>query len=408
MRILGIYIGLGLVYFGAMVWLTASGASRAPFDVNWYNSIAFGGYQYNGNPSMQQNPAFFPMYPILVRCMAWLVECQPPMVNFFTSILLFAGTLAFYVKILKNLFPVLNPEIVAAVTFSNPFAIYLLNGYSEAAWLFALSGFVLCMIKKRLMLAVLFINIGALSRPYGILLVLVFVGVLLWPSLEKTCRTGKIQLIASDLRPLVLYTPFAFLTLAGFTLYLNGYFNDPLLFSHVMESWGTGDNHPSLLNLTGYGFIKMMFDEWLGIRTNIIGILAPRLWALLYLGFSAVIVASALIKIVGRLMQRQPADFNPLLMTSALFLLFNWNNSYWDVEKSIENMGRHLLPVYLFAVPAAMMWGERFIHRSVSLNHDTDPPPNRGACTWALPVIIVQMGLFVYFTYRFYTGLWVS
>jgi hypothetical protein len=409
LRILGIWGALGVVYCGAMILLMAYGtATKSPWDAGWYNIIAFSGYQFNGNLSTGQTPAFFPMYPLLVRFMAWTTGYQPPLVNFLTSFLLLSGTMVFYAKIVDNLFPALAPETVVAVMFSNPFAIYLFNGYSEAAWLFAVSGFVLCMLRRNFFWAIVFINIGALARPYGILLVIVFAMGLLWRSLKESLRTGKIKFIASDIRPLLVQTPLAFISLIGFTLYLNTYFDDPLLFKHILYAWKPGEYNPSWLNLIGVGFFHEFLAELRRIAPDWIGIFTPRLWALVYLGFCVVVISAALISMAFQLIRRQATVFNPLLMTAALFLVFKWFSSPWHVQNSVNNLGRHLLPVYLFAIPAAMSWWETFINRASSLKRNADQVIHKVPCTWVIPVIILQTGLFVYFAVRFYKGLWVS
>jgi 4-amino-4-deoxy-L-arabinose transferase-like glycosyltransferase len=42
------------------------------WDAGWYMDIVQHGYNYNGNPNLQQNIAFFPLYPIIMKLFSLL------------------------------------------------------------------------------------------------------------------------------------------------------------------------------------------------------------------------------------------------------------------------------------------------------------------------------------------------
>ena len=46
------------------------------WDSGWYLGIATDGYSYNGDPSIQQNINFYPLYPLLSRITATLLHIE--------------------------------------------------------------------------------------------------------------------------------------------------------------------------------------------------------------------------------------------------------------------------------------------------------------------------------------------
>src|SRR3954471_25030138 len=73
-----VVVALGLVFSQKYLPSSIERWSAGPFsyhqllqwDSEWYFKIATEGYRYNGDPTIQQNIVFYPLYPMLARGLA--------------------------------------------------------------------------------------------------------------------------------------------------------------------------------------------------------------------------------------------------------------------------------------------------------------------------------------------------
>ena len=56
-----------IVFAAIRAWALAHGGTPVPWDASWYLDVAMRGYQFNGDISFQQNVAFLPAYPYVLR-----------------------------------------------------------------------------------------------------------------------------------------------------------------------------------------------------------------------------------------------------------------------------------------------------------------------------------------------------
>ena len=78
-------VALGLVFSQKYLPIAADVWSAGPFwyhqllqwDSEWYFKIATEGYRYNGDPTIQQNVVFYPLYPMLARGLAAISGLTP-------------------------------------------------------------------------------------------------------------------------------------------------------------------------------------------------------------------------------------------------------------------------------------------------------------------------------------------
>ena len=87
---ISVFAGGGRARTGILAEISAHYAGRwsaGPFwyhqllqwDSEWYFKIATEGYRYNGDPTIQQNIVFYPLYPMLSRGLAAISGLTPRM-----------------------------------------------------------------------------------------------------------------------------------------------------------------------------------------------------------------------------------------------------------------------------------------------------------------------------------------
>lgn len=110
----------------------------ARWDAGWYMGIAVEGYQFNpaARPELQQNIAFFPAYPMLMRFVSPLMGRQALWAGVMVSLVAFFMALGYLLRLARL---ELRDEgaALAAVTMlaAYPFAVYFSAAYTEALFL---------------------------------------------------------------------------------------------------------------------------------------------------------------------------------------------------------------------------------------------------------------------------------
>jgi hypothetical protein len=100
---LGLWLGLHVLPHGP-VWVNGGLFRRAGFwDGGWYLSIAKHGYAWSGRADIQQNIAFFPLYPLIERLFhrlgfSWAAAAIVPSLLFAVLLPLLFSALLRYVR----------------------------------------------------------------------------------------------------------------------------------------------------------------------------------------------------------------------------------------------------------------------------------------------------------------------
>jgi hypothetical protein len=196
------------------------------WDGRWYRMVARGGYLLV--PGRQSDPAFFPLYPIVVRGVhaagiGWGVA--GPLLS---NVSLLLGLVLFYA---------LTREI-----FSQPFArratIYLAifplsyvfsMTYPESFVLVLLTAAPLAAIRRRWWLATVCAGAAALARPEGLFLVFPLAGIA-YAQRRNLTPAARGAALACILAPLA--------AIGSYSLYLNTMLHDPLAWSQAERAWG--------------------------------------------------------------------------------------------------------------------------------------------------------------------------
>jgi hypothetical protein len=166
--------------FGAVGDLLVGPAAR--WDSVWYLNIAHDGYGADGDRA-----AFFPLYPMLVKALGWVVG--EPLI---AALLISFGCFLVALAALHRLAVIeVGPEgarwaVVATALF--PGSLWLSAAYSESLFLMVSVGAVLCARRERWAWAGILGALGAATRSAGLLLVVPLA--LLWWDAHRARRAS--------------------------------------------------------------------------------------------------------------------------------------------------------------------------------------------------------------------------
>src|SRR5258705_3959832 len=176
-----VVVALGLVF--SQKYLPATDVwSAGPFwyhqllqwDSEWYFKIVTEGYRYNGDPTIQQNIVFYPLYPMLARGLATISGLTPADALLLVSNV--AGLLAIVALFKREEFgDQLALTTIALLSFF-PASVLLSAGYTEPLVLLLIVSFFLVLKRKHYLSAALLAGLALSTRSTGIVLL----PVLLW------------------------------------------------------------------------------------------------------------------------------------------------------------------------------------------------------------------------------------
>jgi 4-amino-4-deoxy-L-arabinose transferase-like glycosyltransferase len=254
-------VALGLVFSrkyltnGADVW------SAGPmwyhqllqWDSEWYFKIVTEGYRYNGDPTIQQNIVFYPLYPMLARGLATISGLTSADALLLVSNV--AGLLAILVlfKLVREEF---NDQVALATTALLSFfpaSVLLSAGYTEPLVLLLIACFFLALKQKNYLSAALLAGLAVSDRSTGIVLL----PVLLWA-----------MWLNRDQKPfLPVLLPCVLLATAGiwlFMIYLWSAFGTPFAFADGQTAFHQGTTQATRLiaALKLEPFTRMMLNDW--------------------------------------------------------------------------------------------------------------------------------------------------
>jgi Mannosyltransferase (PIG-V) len=212
-------------YFGPSVFRAPLGALEA-WDGVWYRLIAIHGYLLV--PGRQSDPAFFPLYPLLLKIVA-ATGMPLAAAGLLLSNVLFLGALLAFDALTRELYGRQFARRATLILAVFPITYVCSMIYPESLVLFAFALTGLFAARGRWGLCALAAATAALARPEGVLLVLPILG----------CLAGRWRTLASDERgrgvAALLAAPAAAIS---YPLYLGWSLHDPLAWSKAQTAWG--------------------------------------------------------------------------------------------------------------------------------------------------------------------------
>ncbi len=140
------------------------------WDTGWYLGIAIDGYQWNpaSPPHVQQNIAFFPAYPMLVRFLSPLFARQPLWVGVGISLVAFFMALGYFLRLARLEIGDEERAITSVVLLAAyPFAVFFSAAYTEGLFLLTIVAAVYHFRREQLWPAAAWGFVAGLTRPNG-------------------------------------------------------------------------------------------------------------------------------------------------------------------------------------------------------------------------------------------------
>ena len=256
-----VVVALGLVFSQKYLPIATDVWSAGPFwyhqllqwDSEWYFKIATEGYQYSGDPTVQQNIVFYPLYPMLARGLA--ASCGLATSDALLLVSNVAGLLAIVVlfKLVREEFGDQLALATTALLSFFPASVLLSAGYTEPLELLLTASFFLVLKRSRYLPAALLAGLAVADRSTGIVLL----PVLLW---EMWLNRNQRPLLPALIPCVLVATSGLWL----FMLYLWYCFGDPLVFSEGQAAFHLGTTLVARLTaaLELEPFTRMILNDW--------------------------------------------------------------------------------------------------------------------------------------------------
>jgi hypothetical protein len=212
-------------YFGRPIFRPIFGPLEA-WDGVWYRLIAVHGYLLV--PGRQSDPAFFPLYPLLLKIVG-ATGLPIAVAGLLVSNVLFLGALLAFDALSSELFDHHRARRATLLLAVFPTTYVCSMIYPESLVLLAYSLTGLFAVRRRWGACAVTAAVAALARPEGILLTLPILGCLVgqWRSLRPEQRGRGIGALFAG--------PAAAIS---FPIYLGWALHDPLAWSKAQTAWG--------------------------------------------------------------------------------------------------------------------------------------------------------------------------
>lgn len=233
------------------------------WDAGWYMDIVKHGYSYNGNQNIQQNIAFFPLYPIIMGILGQLFGLKNGVATIFPALLTGVASIYAFHSLAKTKLNE-NASLFATAAYAlYPGATFFISAYPTSIMNLLVIIALLEFSKKRYFIAAL---VAGISTAGGALLV--FLSATITLAFAKKIIPQKNKSLTSRFSQLILFGFLAFSGIICFMLYQQLAFGNALVFIDVQKAWGYKTIVERIINLMtlspifggGYGsFIRSIF-----------------------------------------------------------------------------------------------------------------------------------------------------
>ncbi len=199
------------------------------WDTGHYLTIATTGY----NPETE-NPAFFPLYPMLIALFDPVLPGTTLAAALIISSAACIAALAVIHRLVEDLFDVGTAQRTVLYVMAFPFAFYLVAAYNESLLLALCAGSLYCMRKGHWWTAGVLAGFASATRQAGVLLALAFVIEYLR---QREWRPNRVRWDALA----ILLVPTGVL---AFMVYSAVQLGDALKFMHIQAYWGRALSSP--------------------------------------------------------------------------------------------------------------------------------------------------------------------
>jgi hypothetical protein len=165
------------------------------WDATWYRNIALRGYRFNGDTAVQQNVAWPFLFPMLVKSVASVFHIAVPsaMIRLNAALLLAALLILFAIGRASGL--TRSQSLIAPAWLSfNPFAFFVVGGFSEPLFLALECLLVLLLLHKQYGLSAVTVALLGATRFIG-LIGFAWIAIMVWRD-ASISRSGKLWRLA--------------------------------------------------------------------------------------------------------------------------------------------------------------------------------------------------------------------
>lgn len=196
------------------------------WDGRWYRLVASSGYLLV--PGRQSDPAFFPLFPVLMRGVHALGPGYATSGLILSNVGFFVALVAFY-ALTHALFDDSMARRAVAYLAVFPFGYTFSMMYPESIVLALIALAVLAAMRGRWGWAAACAAAAALARPEGLFVAVPLVA-LAWQQRETLSRSKRGLALGAVLAPLA--------AIGSFSLYLGHVLGDPMAWSQAQRAWG--------------------------------------------------------------------------------------------------------------------------------------------------------------------------
>lgn len=268
------------------------------WDGRWYRLVARSGYLLV--PGRQSDPAFFPLYPIMLRAVHLLGVgwgMAGPLLSNFAFLL---GLLLFY-HLSRELFGHSLAQRATIYLSIFPLGYVFSMAYPESLVLLLIAAAPLAALKRRWWLAAACAGAAALARPEGLFIAIPLAGIA-WEQWRTLAPSGRGAALTAVVAPLA--------ALGSYPLYLGTILHDPLAWTDAQAAWGrsirpTGPFRAVLRIVSDphHGWIArdlVFFALYLGLLYAAWRLRAPLMWLAAACGIVVLPIFSGTFDSLGR------------------------------------------------------------------------------------------------------------
>ena len=232
LTVFGVWLGLHVLPHGP-TWVNGGLFRRAWFwDGGWYLSIAEHGYAWNGHAGIQQNVAFFPLYPLIERLFhglgfSWAAAAIIPSLLFAIPLPLIFSAL------LRHANADIRRDLATYALMLYPGAQFYLAGYPTSLMNVIVMLGLWAILARRYWLAATIAGIGTAAGPLMMLLSMVVCG----SYIHDRFRGSDVDM-GRTFGSLLAMGALAISGFLSYTGFLYARFGDPLAFLQVQRAWG--------------------------------------------------------------------------------------------------------------------------------------------------------------------------
>jgi hypothetical protein len=221
------------------------------WDGRWYDMIANGGYLLI--PGHQSDPAFFPLYPVLLRLGGHLGVSHAVAGIVISNVLLLVGVLGFY-RLGKELLPEGDAYRAAVFVAIAPMGFTFSMVYPESLVFTAMAFAGLTAVRGRWVACAALAATAALARPQGALIVFPVAAAVwhAWSHLDARRRGLALGAVAAPIAALLSYP-----------LYLQDILSDPHAWSKTQHAWGRSFHLDGFVAAFGQLPARNGTDHWI-------------------------------------------------------------------------------------------------------------------------------------------------